>query len=86
VQVAFATPNFLIQEQSLNLHYNAGSELTGYLLDTGPFAFVDGQLARPTGVGLGIEIDEDAVRRAAEIGHAWRSPVWRHEDGSLAEW
>jgi galactonate dehydratase len=86
VQVAFATPNFLIQEQSLNLHYNAGSKLTGYLLDTGPFAFVDGQLARPTGVGLGIEIDEDAVRRAAEIGHAWRSPVWRHEDGSLAEW
>jgi galactonate dehydratase len=86
VQVAFATPNFLIQEQSLNLHYNAGSELTGYLLDTGPFAFIDGQLARPTGVGLGIEIDEDAVRRAAEIGHAWRSPVWRHEDGSLAEW
>jgi galactonate dehydratase len=86
VQVAFATPNFLIQEQSLNLHYNAGSELTGYLADTGPFAFVDGQLARPTGPGLGIEIDEDAVRRAAEAGHAWRSPVWRHEDGSLAEW
>ena len=86
VQVAFATPNFLIQEQSLNLHYNAGSELTGYLADIGPFAFVDGQMARPTGVGLGIEIDEDAVRRAAEVGHAWRSPVWRHEDGSLAEW
>jgi galactonate dehydratase len=47
---------------------------------------VDGHATRPLGPGLGVEVDEAGVRRAAEIGHSWRSPVWRHEDGSLAEW
>ncbi len=86
LQVAFATPNFLIQEQSVGMHYHGGVELAGYLTDPSPFAFTDGYVARPTGPGLGIEIDEAAVRRAAETGHAWRTPVWRHEDGGLAEW
>jgi hypothetical protein len=22
----------------------------------------------------------------AKEGHRWRNPVWRHEDGSVAEW
>jgi galactonate dehydratase len=86
LQLAFATPNFLIQEQSSRMHYNGGADLTNYLVDTKPFDFVAGYANRPTGPGLGIEVDEDAVRRAAEIGHAWRSPIWRHEDGGLAEW
>jgi galactonate dehydratase len=86
LQVAFATPNFLIQEQSLRMHYNVGTEFTDYLVDSSPFDFVDGHATRPLGPGLGVEVDEAGVRRAAEIGHSWRSPVWRHEDGSLAEW
>ncbi|HYS39039.1 MAG TPA: galactonate dehydratase, partial [Pseudonocardiaceae bacterium] len=77
LQVAFATPNFLIQEQSLRMHYNAGTEFLDYLVDTTPFEFRDGHVARLTGPGLGIEVNEAAVRRAAEIGHAWRSPLWR---------
>jgi galactonate dehydratase len=85
LQVAFATPNFLIQEQSAGLHYHEGREHS-YLADPSIFAFRDGYAARPLGPGLGIEIDEDAVRRADEVGHAWRSPVWRHEDGGFAEW
>jgi galactonate dehydratase len=85
LQVAFATPNFLIQEQSAGMHYHEGREHS-YLADPSIFAFRDGYAARPLGPGLGIEVDEDAVRRAGEIGHAWRSPVWRHDDGSFAEW
>ncbi len=30
--------------------------------------------------------DEDAVRAADRSAHQWRNPVWRHHDGSLAEW
>jgi galactonate dehydratase len=86
LQVAFATPNFLIQEQSLRMHYNGAAELTDYLVDTTPFDFVDGHVRRPLAPGLGIEVDEAAVRRAAETGHQWRSPIWRHDDGSFAEW
>jgi galactonate dehydratase len=86
LQVAFATPNFLIQEQSLRMHYNIGAEYTDYLLDPAPFDFTAGYAVRPDGPGLGVEIDEEQVRRAAEVGHRWRSPVWRHDDGSFAEW
>ncbi|WP_276320648.1 enolase C-terminal domain-like protein, partial [Phytoactinopolyspora endophytica] len=86
LQVAFATPNFLIQEQSLGIHYNVGNDLLDYLLDPSVFRFVDGHVERPLGPGLGIRIDEDAVRQADKVGHRWRSPVWRHTDGSFAEW
>jgi len=86
LQVAFATPNLLIQEQSLGIHYNVGSDLLDYLLDRSVFGYDAGFVARPTRPGLGIEIDEAAVERAAAVGHRWRNPVWRLPDGSLAEW
>ena len=86
LQVGFATPNFLIQEQSIGIHYNQGAEVLDYVLDKTPLKFVNGHIERLTGPGLGIEIDEQAVRAADRRGHAWRSPVWRHDDGSYAEW
>ncbi|THV41632.1 galactonate dehydratase [Glycomyces buryatensis] len=86
LQVDFATPNFLIQEQSLGIHYNEGNDLLDYLVDTAVFAFTDGHVDRPLGPGLGIEVDEAAVRKAARNPHRWRNEVWRHEDGSFAEW
>jgi galactonate dehydratase len=86
LQVGFATPNYLIQEQSIGIHYNTGAEVLDYVLDKEPLKFVDGAIERLTGPGLGIEIDEAAVRDAARRGHEWRTPIWRHGDGSLAEW
>jgi galactonate dehydratase len=86
LQLAFATPNFLIEEQSIGLHYNQGNELLEYLVDPSVFRFADGYAAQPTAPGLGIEIDEFAVQRAAETGHRWRNPVWRGPDGSFREW
>ncbi|HET8616098.1 MAG TPA: galactonate dehydratase [Actinomycetales bacterium] len=86
LQVGFATPNYLIQEQSLGIHYNKGADVLDYLVDTAPLTHVGGYIERLTGPGLGIEIDETAVRKADKTGHAWRGPVWRHADGSFAEW
>ncbi|MFF3441442.1 galactonate dehydratase [Streptosporangium sp. NPDC002721] len=86
LQLAFATPNFLIQEQSVGIHYNQGNDVLDYLLDRTPFHFENGYAERGTLPGLGIEIDSDAVEHAAERGHRWRNPVWRHHDGSFAEW
>lgn len=86
LQVAFATPNFLIQEQSVGIHYNVGAEVLDYVLDREPLAFPDGAIRRWDAPGLGVEIDEEAVRAADRKGHRWRPPVWRHEDGSFAEW
>jgi galactonate dehydratase len=86
LQVDFASPNALIQEQSLRIHYNEGSDLLDYLLDRSVFDFADGYVTRPTGPGLGIEVDEKEVERAAQVGHRWRTPTFRRDDGSLAEW
>lgn len=86
LQVAFATPNFLIQEQSLGIHYNVDNDLLDYLVDPAVFAFRDGHVDRPVLPGLGITVDENAVRAADRAGHQWRSPVWRRSDGSFTEW
>jgi galactonate dehydratase len=86
LQLDFAIPNFLIQEQALGIGYGDSSGLLDYLVDPETFAFRDGYIERPTAPGLGITIDEDAVRAAAERGHRWRNPVWRNADGSLASW
>ncbi len=87
LQVAFATPNFLLQEQSIGIHYNDGSaQLLDYVLDTSPFAFRDGHVERWSAPGLGVEVDEDAVRRADAVAESWHGPIWHHPDGSFAEW
>ena len=86
VQLDFCTPNAFIQEQSLGIHYNEGSDLLDYLEDRTVFAFEKGHIKKPTKPGLGIEIDEEKVREMAKIGHDWRNPVWRLYDGSPAEW
>lgn len=71
---------------SWGIHYNVGGDILDYVVDPSVFAITEGHVARPTGPGLGIEVNESAVRQAAEIGHRWRSPAWRLPDGSLAEW
>ena len=86
LQIAFATPNFLIQEQSRGIHYNSTADLLSYLVDPAPFRFIDGHAIRSDLPGLGVTIDEAAVRDADRRGHKWRNPVWRHDDGSFAEW
>ncbi|MVU78250.1 galactonate dehydratase [Nocardia sp. ET3-3] len=86
LQVGFTTPNFLIQEQSIGIHYNQGAEVLDYVADPEPFRFQEGHLVRTDRPGLGVEVDETAVRKADATGHAWRNPVWRHTDGSFAEW
>jgi galactonate dehydratase len=86
LQIDAATPNVVIQEQSLKIHYNEGSDLLDYLQDQRVFEYADGFVAVPQAPGLGITIDEAVVRAAAERGHNWKNPVWRTEDGVVAEW
>lgn len=86
LQLDFCTPNAFIQEQSLGIHYNQGSDLLTYLADPAVFEYQDGYVRRPAAPGLGIEVDEARVRVMAKEGHNWRNPIWRNEDGSVAEW
>jgi len=85
LQLDFCTPNAFIQEQSIGIHYNKNIELLDYVKNPEFFQFEDGFITVKSNPGLGIEIDEEKVRRAAEIGHNYRAPVWRNEDGTYAE-
>ncbi|WP_027409217.1 galactonate dehydratase [Anoxybacillus tepidamans] len=86
LQVDATCYNVFIQEQSLGIHYNQGSDLLDYIVDKSVFKYKDGYVKIPDGPGLGIEMDEERVRELAKVGHHWRNPVWRHKDGSIAEW
>jgi galactonate dehydratase len=86
LQVDATSHNAVIQEQSLGIHYNRGNDLLDYLSDSSVFSYQKGYVMMPDGPGLGVEVDEQIVREKAEEGHRWRNPIWRHEDGSIAEW
>ena len=86
LQLAACTPNIAIQEISLGIHYNEGSDLLTYCTNPEALTPIDGYLPIPEGPGLGIAIDEAAVRLASATPHRWRNPVWRLGDGSFAEW
>lgn len=86
VQLDICTPNVTIQEQSLGIHYNKGTELLDYTVNPEIFKYKDGYIDVPTAPGLGIEIKEDYIKTVAEEGHDWKNPVWRNYDGTVAEW
>jgi galactonate dehydratase len=86
LQIDAVSYNAFIQEQSLGIHYNRGSDLLDYITNKDVFRYEDGFVEIPQGPGLGIEVDEAHVIEMARQGHRWRNPLWRHQDGSLAEW
>ena len=86
LQLAGCTPNVAIQEMSLGIHYNVGHDLLNFVGNKEALTAVDGYLPIPQGPGLGVDIDEAAVREVDKDRHRWRNPIWRTKDGSFAEW
>ncbi len=86
LQLNACTPNAIIQETSLGIHYNEGADLLDYVLNKKDFQIKDGFIPLLQKPGLGIEIDEDFVNRMVKISHNWRNPIWRGIDGSFLEW
>lgn len=86
IQLDTCTPNVFIQEQSLGIHYNKGGDLLDYLKDASIYQYKEGFLDLMTGPGLGVEIDEDFVKKAAQSNVNWKNPIWRNFDGTVAEW
>ncbi|NOT63757.1 MAG: galactonate dehydratase [Acidobacteria bacterium] len=76
LQIAAAIPNFLCQEQ-----VSLGD---GYIKN--PFKVRDGYVDIPTGPGLGIELDEAAMKD--KLGeHEWKNlESFDPEDGSVTDW
>lgn len=81
LQLDACTPNFLVQEHPGNPDK---SDLgVGYIKN--PFVIEKGYIAIPTGSGLGVELDEEALKDKIYDG-SWTTPRLSFEDGSWAEW
>ena len=78
--------NAAIQEQSIGIHYNEGRSVLDYALNPEDFKFVNGFVSLPQKPGLGVEVNKALVEEEGETPHSWKNPVWRHKDGSVAEW
>lgn len=78
--------NAVIQEQSIGIHYNVGKSVLDYVNNPEDFAFVDGYVQLPNIPGLGVKVNKELVLEENENPHHWKNPVWRHADGSIAEW
>ena len=65
------------------------------------FKFENGVVQLPSKLGLGVEVNKDLVLQENELFEQskmayekdklqpdpeWKNPVWRHADGSIAEW
>lgn len=86
LQVDFVSHNAVFQEQSIGIHYNQGAELLDYVVNKADFAMNDGMFSPLLKPGLGVEIDEALVIERSRNAPDWRNPLWRHVDGSVAEW
>lgn len=75
IQVDAVTANFAIQEMSLGIHYNAGSqEITDFVKNAEVWSVKNGYIDLMTGPGLGIEIDENQIRKLSVDAIPWVSP------------
>ena len=86
LQVDATSYNAVIQEQSIGIHYNVGKTVLDYVTNKDDFAFTDGWVELPKLPGLGVEVNKELVVDENKTPHNWKNPVWRHADGSVAEW
>ncbi|WP_136468314.1 galactonate dehydratase [Flagellimonas onchidii] len=86
LHIDFTCINAFIQESSMGIHYNEGYDLLDYMENPEVFDLKDGYISLLKEPGLGIRINEEKLREAQKIGHQWSNPVWRNQDGSIAEW
>ena len=86
LQIDAVSYNAVIQEQSMGIHYNVGKSVLDYVLNKHDFAFTDGFAALPRLPGLGVDVNRKLVVEENKTPHNWKNPVWRHADGSVAEW
>jgi len=86
LQVDWVSHNAVLQEQSAGIHYNQGAELLDYVKNRADFR-IDGGYVTPSKLpGLGVDVDEERVVEASRNAQDWHNPLWRHADGSVAEW
>lgn len=70
----------------MGIHYNQGAELLDFVKNKEDFSMEGGFFKPLMKPGLGVEVDEEQVIARSKETSDWRNPLWRHADGSVAEW
>ena len=86
LQVDAVSYNAVIQEQSIGIHYNVGRSVLDYVNNPSDFAFTGGYVNMPRLPGIGVSVNRELIAEENRNPHHWKNPVWRHDDGSIAEW
>ncbi|KAK2931829.1 Mandelate racemase/muconate lactonizing enzyme, C-terminal [Fusarium oxysporum f. sp. vasinfectum] len=85
IQVDTTLPNFAIQEMGIGMHYNnGGQDITSYIANPEVWDVREGHIDILTGPGLGIEINEEEVRRLSKDAKSWPVPEFRGPCGGAS--
>ena len=75
---------------SVGIHYNTETgeqDIHSYVKDASVFAVKDGYVDAPKGPGLGIDVDEEAIREASKNAKPWdKGGKFFGPDGAVREW
>lgn len=91
IHIDLTSINFTIQEMSIGMHYNKLAnggkfDLLSYVNDPHVFDVNNGYVEALTKPGLGIEVNEELVRKLSKDEKAWRNPQFVGPDGGILEW
>ncbi len=86
VQIDMSCHNAVIQEQAIGTGHNPLGGPLDYVKNRSDFDFSDGWFKIPSVPGIGAEVNRDLVIEENKNPHAWKNPLLRHSDGSVAEW
>ena len=70
-----------VQQPSVSERY-----IDAYVDNVDDLRSEDGYVSLSDKPGLGIDINEEGVRKHAGKASDWRTPIRRHDDGSIVEW
>ncbi len=89
-QIAMVSANFVCQEMRYPLHPDKNTyDIFTYLKDPEVFKVTDGYVQAFTAPGLGIELNEELIRKTdiecRKVG-PFRNPKYAAADGSIQEW
>jgi galactonate dehydratase len=86
IHLHLAVQNLVSQELHNELQNRTNNSFYQYLSNPDYFDLEGSYLTVSDEPGLGIRLDEATVRAEATDDLSWNSPLWHHEDGSVAHW
>lgn len=66
--------NAVIQEQSMDIHYNVGKSVLDYVNNKEDFKFTDVFVNLPRLAGLGVDVNKELVIEENKTPHNWKNP------------